>query len=144
MEYGFRLASCLDNRPLKFDEFNKLMKQVIFVSATPAEYEIKKSALEVIEQVIRPTGLLDPEIIVKPTKNQVEDLIEEVKQRAKLSERVLVTTLTKRMAEDLTAYLQEKGIKVKYLHCEIQTIERSKILRDLRKKNLIALWESIY
>jgi excinuclease ABC subunit B len=139
VDYGFRLPSCLDNRPLKFDEFNELVKQVVFVSATPEEYEIKKSKNKVIEQMIRPTGLVDPEIVIKPTGNQVEDLIEEVKQRAKAGERTLVTTLTKRMAEDLTSYLQEKGLKVKYLHSEIQTIERSKILRDLRKKEFDCL-----
>ncbi|MDD2679880.1 MAG: excinuclease ABC subunit UvrB [Candidatus Omnitrophica bacterium] len=137
--YGFRLPSCLDNRPLKFEEFNNLIKEVVFVSATPEEYEIKKSADRVIQQIIRPTGLVDPEIVIKPTQNQVEDLIEEVKQRAKVGERVLVTTLTKRIAEDLTAYLQEKGLKVRYLHSEIQTIERSKILRDLRKKEFDCL-----
>jgi len=139
VDYGFRLPSCLDNRPLKFEEFNELVKQVVFVSATPEEYEIKKSENKLIEQVIRPTGLVDPEIVIKPTENQVEDLIEEVKARAKAGERTLVTTLTKRMAEDLTTYLQEKGLKVKYLHSEIQTIERSKILRDLRKKEFDCL-----
>jgi len=139
VNYGFRLPSCLDNRPLKFEEFNELVKQVVFVSATPEEYEIKKSENKLIEQVIRPTGLVDPEIVIKPTENQVEDLIEEVKSRAKAGERTLVTTLTKRMAEDLTVYLQEKGLKVKYLHSEIQTIERSKILRDLRMKKFDCL-----
>lgn len=134
VEYGFRLPSCLDNRPLKFEEFENLVKQDIFVSATPDEYEIKKSAGRVIEQIIRPTGLVDPAIIVRPIEGQIEDLIGEVKKRAKRNERVLVTTLTKRMAEDLTAYLQEKGLKVKYLHSEIETIERSRILRELRQK----------
>lgn len=134
VEYGFRLPSCLDNRPLKFAEFENLAKEEVFVSATPNEYEIKKSNDLVIEQIIRPTGLVDPEIIVRPIDGQVEDLIEEVKKRAKRNERVLVTTLTKRMAEDLTAYLQEKGLKVRYLHSEIETIERSKILRELRQK----------
>ncbi len=132
VEYGFRLPSCLDNRPLKFDEFNSLAKSIVFVSATPDEYEVKKSNGKVVEQIIRPTGLIDPEIIIRPTQGQVEDLIKEVKARAKKNERILVTTLTKRMSEDLTAYLQEKGLKVKYLHSEIQTIERSKILRELR------------
>jgi len=139
VEYGFRLPSCLDNRPLKFDEFNELIKRTFFISATPSEYEIKMSEGEITEQIIRPTGLVDPDIIVRPTENQLEDLIEEVKKRAKSNERVLVTTLTKRLAEDLTAYLQEKGLKVKYLHSEIQTIERSKILRELRQKEFDCL-----
>jgi len=139
VEHGFRLPSCLDNRPLKFDEFNKLTERMVFVSATPNEYEIKKSQGEVVEQIIRPTGLVDPEILIKPTKKQMEDLIEEVRVRAKKNERVLVTTLTKRMAEDLTNYLQDKGLRVKYLHSEIQTIERSKILRELREKEFDCL-----
>ncbi|MCM8801186.1 MAG: excinuclease ABC subunit UvrB [Candidatus Omnitrophica bacterium] len=139
VEYGFRLPSCLDNRPLKFEEFEELAKRVIFVSATPDEYEINKSKGRLIEQIIRPTGLVDPEIIVKPTENQVEDLIKEIKKRQKKNERVLVTTLTKRMAEDLTNYLQEKGLKVRYLHSEIETIHRAKILRDLRKKEFDCL-----
>ena len=134
VEYGFRLPSCLDNRPLKFNEFEGLVKQEVFVSATPNDYELKKSSGKTIEQIIRPTGLIDPEIIVKPTENQIEDLIVEINKRANANERVLVTTLTKRMAEDITNYLQEKGLKVKYLHSDIQTIERSKLLRDLRKK----------
>ncbi len=133
VEYGFRLPSCLDNRPLKFEEFNAITKRAIFVSATPSEYEIKLSAGRVIEQIIRPTGLVDPGIIIRPTAGQIEDLIREVNARAKKNERVLVTTLTKRMSEDLTAYLQEKGLKVKYLHSEIQTIERSKSLKSLRE-----------
>ncbi|MBM3249546.1 MAG: excinuclease ABC subunit UvrB [Candidatus Omnitrophica bacterium] len=139
VEYGFRLPSCLDNRPLKFDEFNELAKQTVYVSATPDEYEIKKSDSRVIEQIIRPTGLVDPEIIVKPTEGQIEDLIAEIRMRSKRNERVLVTTLTKRMAEDLSTYLQERGLRVKYLHSEIQTIERSKILRELRQKEFDAL-----
>jgi len=139
VEYGFRLPSCLDNRPLKYEEFDSLIKQVVFVSATPGEYEIKKSNGKVIEQIIRPTGLVDPEILIKPTAGQVEDLIKEIKKRAARDERVLVTTLTKRMAEDLAVYLQEKGLKVKYLHSEIDTIERSKILRELRKKEFDCL-----
>lgn len=133
IEYGFRLPSCLDNRPLKFNEFELMIKQAVFVSATPSEYEIKKSGSKVIEQIIRPTGLIDPVIIVKPTENQIKDLIKEIKQRAKNKERILVTTLTKRMSEDLTNYLQEHNLKVKYLHSEIQTIERSKILKELRQ-----------
>ncbi len=139
VEYGFRLPSCLDNRPLKFDEFNELVKGEIFVSATPNEDEIKKSGGKVIEQIIRPTGLIDPKIIVKPSENQIDDLIKEINERAKRNERVLVTTLTKRMSEDLTNYLQEKGLRVKYLHSEIETIERSKILRELRKRDFDCL-----
>ena len=139
VEYGFRLPSCLDNRPLKFNEFEGLIKQEVFVSATPNDYELKKSSGKTIEQIIRPTGLVDPEIIIKPTENQIEDLIEEINKRANANERVLVTTLTKRMAEDITNYLQEKGLKVKYLHSDIQTIERSKLLRDLRKKEFDCL-----
>jgi len=139
VKYGFRLPSCLDNRPLKFEEFNKLIKQVVFVSATPNEYEMKKSDNKLIQQIIRPTGLIDPEIVIRPSENQMDDLIKEVKERAKLNERVLVTTLTKRTAEDLTVYLEEKSLKVKYLHSEIQTIERSTILRDLRKKKFDCL-----
>lgn len=139
VEYGFRLPSCLDNRPLKFDEFRKLVKQEIFVSATPGDYEIKKSKSRVIEQIIRPTGLLDPEIIIKPTEGQIEDLIKEVKIRAKENERTLVVTLTKKMAEDLTIHLQKVGLKVKYLHSEVQTIERSRILRQLRERKFDCL-----
>ncbi|MFH0855473.1 MAG: excinuclease ABC subunit UvrB [Candidatus Omnitrophota bacterium] len=139
VKYGFRLPSCLDNRPLKFEEFNKLIKRTVFVSATPNEYETKKSGGKIIRQLIRPTGIADPKICVRPSENQIEDLIKEVKSRSKLNERVLVTTLTKRTAEDLTAYLQEKGLKVKYLHSEIQTIERSGILKDLRKKKFDCL-----
>lgn len=139
VDYGFRLPSCLDNRPLKFEEFENSVRQEIFVSATPNEYEIKKSDGRVIEQIIRPTGLVDPEIIIKPTQNQVEDLIGEIKKRAKNNERVLVTTLTKRMSEDLTAYLQEQGLRVKYLHSEIETIQRSRILRELRQKEFDCL-----
>ena len=139
VEYGFRLPSCLDNRPLKFDEFNQLTKQIIFVSATPDEYELKLSKERVIEQIIRPTGLIDPEIIIKPSNNQIEDLISQIKQRAKNRERVLVTTLTKRMSEDLATFLAENGIKVKYLHSEIKTIERSRILKELRERKFDCL-----
>jgi excinuclease ABC subunit B len=139
VEYGFRLPSCLDNRPLKYEEFDKLAKKEVFVSATPSKYEIEKSKAKPIEQIIRPTGLVDPQIIIKPTNNQIQDLIEEIRMRAKSDERTLVTTLTKRMAEDLTTYLQEKGLRVKYLHSEIETIERSKILRDLRKQEFDCL-----
>ncbi|MFH1339088.1 MAG: excinuclease ABC subunit UvrB [Candidatus Omnitrophota bacterium] len=139
VEYGFRLPSCLDNRPLRFDEFEKLVKQAIFVSATPAEFEIKKSDGKVAQQIIRPTGLVDPQIIVKPTAGQVADLAAEVEKRARKDERVLVTTLTKRMAEDLADYLQEEGLKVKYLHSEIETIQRAKIIRELRRKDFDCL-----
>jgi len=139
VDYGFRLPSCMENRPLKFEEFENLIKKEVFVSATPDEFELKKSGDRPIEQIIRPTGLIDPEIIIKPSENQLDDLIEEVKARAKNNERTLVTTLTKRMAEDLTAYLQDKGLKVKYLHSEVKTIDRSKILRELRQKNFDCL-----
>ncbi|MBI4982479.1 MAG: excinuclease ABC subunit UvrB [Candidatus Omnitrophica bacterium] len=139
VNYGFRLPSCLDNRPLKIEEFNSLQKQMVFVSATPNEYEIKTSQGRIIEQIIRPTGLVDPEIIIRPIDGQIDDLVNEVEKRAKKNERVLVTTLTKRMSEDLTTYLQAKGLKVKYLHSEVETIERSKILRDLRKKEFDCL-----
>ncbi len=139
VEHGFRLPSCLDNRPLKFHEFKELIGQRIYVSATPAPYEIKESCDHVIEQIIRPTGIVDPPIEVRPTAGQVDDLLKEVRDRAAKSERVLVTTLTKRMSEDLTEYLQEAGIKVKYLHSDIETIDRSKILHDLRTKKFDCL-----
>lgn len=131
VEYGFRLPSALDNRPLKFNEFLERVNQVIFVSATPSDYELSVSQ-QVVEQLIRPTGLVDPEVEVRPTENQIEDLIKEIKKRIEKNERVLVTTLTKRMAEDLTEYLVEKGLKVKYLHADIDTIKRAEILRELR------------
>ena len=133
VEFGFRLTSCLDNRPLKFSEFEFLVKQAIFVSATPDEYEIKRSDGVVVEQLIRPTGLVDPEIAVRPIQGQIDDLISEIRKRVEKEERVLVTTLTKRMAEDLAAYLQDMNLKVKYLHSEIKPLERVKILRDLRR-----------
>ena len=132
VDFGFRLPSALDNRPLKFPEFEKLIKQTIYVSATPGPYEMEKTGGEVVEQIIRPTGLLDPLIDVRPVENQIDDLIENIHQTIEKKERVLVTTLTKRMAEDLTDYLSENGIKVKYLHSDIKTIERSEIIRDLR------------
>ncbi len=132
VEYGFRLPSALDNRPLKFEEFEKLINQVVFVSATPDDYEIEKSRANIVEQIIRPTGLVDPPIDVRPTKNQIDDLINEIRVRSARKERILVTTLTKRLAEDLTRYLEEFGLKVKYLHSEIDVIERVEILRDLR------------
>jgi len=132
VEFGFRLPSCLDNRPLKFEEFGALVNQVIFVSATPAEYEIEKCGGRVIEQVIRPTGLTDPKITVKETAHQVDDLLEEIRKRVEHKERVLVTTLTKRMAEDLAEYLGQMDVRVRYLHSEIDAIERVDILRGLR------------
>ncbi|MGI5836894.1 MAG: helicase-related protein, partial [Chloroflexota bacterium] len=131
VEYGFRLPSALDNRPLKFPEFEGHMNQVIYVSATPGPYEREKSQ-QIVEQLIRPTGLLDPSIEVKPTSGQIDDLLEQIKARVERGERALVTTLTKRMAEDLADYLREMGVKVHYLHSEIETLERIEILRDLR------------
>ncbi|QBF81548.1 excinuclease ABC subunit UvrB [Shewanella maritima] len=132
VEYGFRLPSALDNRPLKFEEFENLMPQTIFVSATPSNYELEKSDDEIAEQVVRPTGLLDPELEVRPVAIQVDDLLSEANKRIALNERVLVTTLTKRMAEDLTEYLDEHGVRVRYLHSDIDTVERVEIIRDLR------------
>ena len=131
VDYGFRLPCAFDNRPLKFEEFEKRLHQVVYVSATPGEYERSRSG-QIVEQVIRPTGLLDPRIEVRPVEGQIDDLIGEINQRTQRSERVLVTTLTKRMAEDLTAYLQNAGIKVRYMHHDIDTIERMEIIRDLR------------
>ena len=132
VEYGFRLPSALDNRPLSFEEFEAVVPQVIYVSATPADYELRKAQGVVIEQIIRPTGLMDPMISVRPAEHQVDDLIGEIRRRTERNERVLVTTLTKRMAEDLTEYLTDMGIKVRYLHSDINTIERVEIIRDLR------------
>ncbi|MCL1833701.1 MAG: excinuclease ABC subunit UvrB [Leptospirales bacterium] len=132
VEYGFRLPSALDNRPLIFEEFENMIKYGVFVSATPSEYELEKSE-NIAEQVIRPTGLVDPEIEIRPAKNQTDDLIGEIRQRVEANERVLVTTLTKKMAEDLAQYFEEVGIKARYLHSEIDTIERVEIIRDLRK-----------
>jgi excinuclease ABC subunit B len=131
VEYGFRLPSALDNRPLNFEEFESLIHQVVYTSATPGPYELEHSA-QIVEQIIRPTGLIDPEVIVRPTQGQIEDLVGEINERTERGERVLVTTLTKRMAEDLSDYLIELGIRVHYLHSEIDTIERVEILRDLR------------
>src|SRR5258706_13392787 len=133
VEYGFRLPSALDNRPLKFEEFEQRVKQVVYVSATPGDYELKKCEGVVVEQVIRPTGLLDPEIEVRPVKEQVDDLLGEIRERVKRKERGLVTTLTKRMAEDLTEYFADLGVKVRYLHSDVDTLERIEIIRDLRK-----------
>ncbi|MDK3937132.1 excinuclease ABC subunit UvrB [Staphylococcus pseudintermedius] len=131
VEHGFRLPSALDNRPLKFEEFEQKAKQLVYVSATPGPYEIEHTD-EMIEQIIRPTGLLDPKIEVRPTKNQIDDLLSEIQERTEQGERVLITTLTKKMSEDLTTYLKEAGIKVNYLHSEIKTLERIEIIRDLR------------
>lgn len=131
IDYGFRLPSAYDNRPLNFDEFYDHINQAIFVSATPGELEKEKSA-QIVEQVIRPTGLVDPEIIVKPTEGQIDDLVSEINIRVEKHERVLITTLTKKMAEDLTAFLEKLEIKVRYMHFDIDTIERMEIIRDLR------------
>jgi excinuclease ABC subunit B len=130
--YGFRLPSALDNRPLRFDEFNERVSQVLYVSATPGPYELEQATGRVVEQIVRPTGLMDPKITVKPATHQVDDLLGEIRQRVGRGERVLVTTLTKRMAEDLTEYYQELGLKVRYLHSDITTLERMEIIRDLR------------
>ncbi|MHA7099906.1 excinuclease ABC subunit UvrB [Roseivirga pacifica] len=132
VEFGFRLPSALDNRPLKFDEFEGLTNQVVYVSATPADYELTKTQGEVVEQIIRPTGLLDPKIDVRPSQNQIDDLLEEIDDRVKKEERVLVTTLTKRMAEELTKFLERAGVKVRYIHSEVSTLDRVEILRELR------------
>jgi excinuclease ABC subunit B len=132
VEYGFRLPSALDNRPLNFDEFNARVHQTVYVSATPADYETERSGGRIIEQVIRPTGLTDPQIAVRPVTGQVDDLLEEIRKRSEIQERVLVTTLTKRMAEDLTEHYKEVNVKVAYLHSDIDTLERVDIIRDLR------------
>lgn len=133
VEYGFRLPSALDNRPLNFEEFTGKLKQVIYTSATPGDYELELVNHEVVEQIIRPTGLLDPVIEVKKTEGQIEDIIEQIHERKKVNEKVFITTLTIRMSEDLTSYLQERNIKVAYLHSELKTLERSDILNDLRR-----------
>jgi excinuclease ABC subunit B len=133
VEYGFRLPSALDNRPLKFEEFEERMGQVIYISATPGDYELSKTGGEFVEQIIRPTGLIDPEIEVRPVAHQVDDLLAEVRARVERDQRVLVTTLTKRMAEDLTEYYSELGVRVRYLHADVDTLERVEILRDLRR-----------
>ena len=132
VEYGFRLPSALDNRPLKFEEFEQICPQTVYVSATPGEYELKKTHGDIVEQVVRPTGLLDPIIEVRPVATQVDDVLSEIHKRVALDERVLITTLTKRMAEDLSEYLNEHGVKVRYLHSDIDTVERIEIIRDLR------------
>ena len=134
VDFGFRLPSAFDNRPLKFEEFARKINQVVYTSATPAEYELNLSD-QVVEQLIRPTGLVDPEISIRKSKGQIEDLITEIEKRAKKHQRVLVTTLTKRMAEELSNYLEEKGVKVHYLHSEVLTLDRTDILDDLRLGN---------
>ncbi|MCK4312052.1 MAG: UvrB/UvrC motif-containing protein, partial [Candidatus Cloacimonetes bacterium] len=139
VDYGFRLPSAFDNRPLKFHEFEKKINQVIFVSATPGPYELNKTSGVFVEQVIRPTGLLDPEIEIKPVDSQVDDLLEQIRVRTTKEQKILVTTLTKRMAEDLSEYLGRAGVRTRYLHSEIKTIERSKIIRDLRLGNFDVL-----
>ncbi len=133
IEYGFRLPSALDNRPLTFEEFEHRVNQVVYISATPGPYELTRSAGVVVEQIIRPTGLIDPEVEVRPVKGQIDDLLHEIRERARRNERVLVTTLTKRMSEDLAEYYSEVGVRCRYMHSEIETLERIKILRDLRK-----------
>src|SRR5947199_6707729 len=133
VEFGFRLPSALDNRPLNFEEFSARVRQTVYVSATPGDWELRQARGRVIEQLIRPTGLTDPEVIVRPARHQVDDLLEEIRRRIALRQRVLVTTLTKKMAEDLTDYLQEVGIRVRYIHSDIETIERVDIIRDLRR-----------
>src|SRR5690606_31209397 len=132
VEYGFRLPAAMDNRPLKFEEFEAMQNQVIYVSATPANYELEKSEGVVVEQIIRPTGLLDPIIEVRPSLNQMDDLMEEIQKRAEIDERVLVTTLTKRMAEELTKYLTRFGVRTRYIHSDVDTLERVQIMQDLR------------
>jgi excinuclease ABC subunit B len=132
VDYGFRLPSAYDNRPLNFPEFEKKFKQVIYMSATPGDYELDKTKGEIVEQVIRPTGLIDPEIEIRPIATQIDDVMHEIALRTAKHQRILITTLTKRMAEDLAKYMDNAGIKVKYMHSEVQTFERSKIIRELR------------
>jgi excinuclease ABC subunit B len=139
VDYGFRLPSAMDNRPLKFEEFENRVQQAIYVSATPGPYELTRSAGVVVEQVIRPTGLVDPEVEVRPVKGQIDDLLAEIRDRAKKNERVLVTTLTKRMSEDLAGYYTEVGVRCRYMHSEIETLERVKLLAGLRKGEYDAL-----
>ena len=135
VDYGFRLPAAFDNRPLKFEEFEQMVKQVIYVSATPADYELNKSEGIIVEQVIRPTGLLDPVIEVRPSQNQIDDLMEEIQVRIERGERTLVTTLTKRMAEELTEYLLSHNVKCNYIHSDVETMERIQIMADLREGN---------
>ena len=137
MEYGFRLPSALDNRPLRFDEWEALAPQMIFVSATPSRYEAANAG-QIVEQVVRPTGLLDPVIEIRPALTQVDDVLSEIRTRAAKNERILITVLTKRMAEDLTEYLDEHRLRVRYLHSDIDTVERVEIIRDLRLGDLMS------
>jgi excinuclease ABC subunit B len=139
VEYGFRLPSAFDNRPLTFDEFTRLVGQTVYVSATPGPYELRLGEGALVEQVIRPTGLMDPAILVRPAREQVDDLLHEIRVRAEREERVLVTTLTKRMAEDLTEYYQQAGLRVRYLHSDIDTLDRVAVIRDLRLGKFDAL-----
>lgn len=139
VENGFRLKAALDNRPLQFDEFRKKSRQTVFISATPGDFEVEVSGVNISEQLIRPTGIIDPEIIVKPTKNQVDDLLDEIRERIKKKERILVTTLTKKTAEDLTAYYLDLGIKVNYMHSDVDTLERIEIIHSLRKGEIDVL-----
>jgi len=133
VDFGFRLPSALDNRPLMYEEFERLRGQAIYVSATPAKQELALAGGEIVEQVVRPTGLVDPEVVVRPVNGQVDDLLAEIRERVARAERVLVTTLTKRMAEDLTDYYREVGVRVQFLHSDVETLDRVRILRDLRK-----------
>src|SRR5438045_2118681 len=133
VEYGFRLPSALDNRPLRFDEWRQRARQTLYISATPAEWELNEAKGVVVEQIIRPTGLLDPQVEVRPVGHQVDDLLAEIRERTAQNEKVLVTTLTKRMAEDLTEYYREIGVRVRYLHSDVDTLERIQIIRDLRR-----------
>src|SRR5699024_1153531 len=133
VDFGFRLPSALDNRPLRWEEFSERVGQTVYLSATPGDYELGRAGGEFVEQVIRPTGLVDPKVVVKPTKGQIDDLIGEIRDRSERNERVLVTTLTKKMSEDLTDYLLELGVRVRYLHSEIDTLQRVELLRDLRR-----------
>jgi len=139
VEYGFRLPSALDNRPLQFEEFDQRIRQVVYVSATPGDFELERSQGQVVEQVIRPTGLMDPRVEIRPAKNQVDDLLAEIRERTAKNEAVLVTTLTKKMAEDLTEYYEDLGIRVRYLHSDIHTLERFSIIRDLRRREFMVL-----
>ena len=144
VNYGFRLPSALDNRPLRFDEFERKMRRSIFVSATPSNYELEKCGGEIVEQVVRPTGLVDPAVEVRPAVTQVDDLLSEISEVTKKGERVLVTTLTKKMAEDLTDFLSEHGVRVRYLHSDIDTVERVEIIRDRDQAPLTCSSASIF
>jgi excinuclease ABC subunit B len=139
VNYGFRMPSALDNRPLTFEEFQNRVHQIMYISATPGPYELTRSGGVVVEQIIRPTGLVDPEVEVRPIRGQVDDLLNEIRLRVESNERVLITTLTKRMSEDLTSYYRELGVKVEYMHSEVSTLDRVKILRDLRKGTIDVL-----